>query len=119
MFKQAEKSKFFSQRFYKRYFFLDIHKKQLEIWKFPNQDASEKKTLIKKSSLREVDQVKYYDGRIAKEKTSCEWKFKFTLVTKERDFNLFCRTEEEQFLWLSALYRICNISVADPAYRCP
>jgi hypothetical protein len=32
---------------------------------------------------------------------------------------LFCRNEEEQFLWLSAFYRICGIQVADTAYKVP
>lgn len=50
-------------------------------------------------------------------KSSCKWKFSFSLQTKNRKYFLFARTEEEQFLWLTAFYRLVKVQVVDMKYQ--
>ena len=47
---------------------------------------------------------------------SCDWKFSFAVQTKERKYFLFCKTEEEQFLWLTSFYRLARVQVVDMKY---
>lgn len=64
-----------------------------------------------------IDNVQDYN--INKKKINTKWKYSFQLRTTSRQYSFFARNEEEQFLWLSAFYRICSIQVADTAYKVP
>ena len=54
-----------------------------------------------------------------KKSTSCVWKYSFTVITKQRNYVLFCRTSEEQFLWIRAFSRMLGVEFHDPNYKIP
>ena len=64
-----------------------------------------------------IDNVQNHS--IKKQNISCNWKYSFALNTAERKYFLFARNEEEQYLWLTAFYRICNVQVCDTKYTVP
>jgi hypothetical protein len=55
--------------------------------------------------MKFIDSV--IDHTQRKKQISCPWKYSFALQTEDRTYHLFAKNEEEQFLWLSAFYRIC------------
>ena len=111
----AEEVKFFSiGLYYKRYFIISSTSKTLSI---QDGEISKKVKKIPISSLLYIDNVQNHSTK--KQNISCVWKYSFSLNTSERKYFLFARNEEEQYLWLTAFYRMCNVQVADTKYKVP
>lgn len=67
------------------------------------------------SDLHHIEDVKNYTYS----EKSVDWKFGFTLVASDKNYEIFMRTPEEQFLWLTAFYRLLGVPVKDARYRVP
>ena len=109
----AKEVKFFSMSlYYQRYFVLNARSGVLCVQK---GELAKNVTKIPFSELLYIDSVQFHspDNRNT---VSCKWKHSFSLQTKERKFYLFARNEEEQFLWLTAFYRIARVQTVDMKY---
>jgi hypothetical protein len=113
----AENVKFFSiGLFHKKKCILDGATQRF-IMKKEGSSKPEESKVVNKQEMLYIDHVDDYN--INKKKINAKWKYSFTLRTTSRQYAFFARNEEEQFLWLSAFYRICGIQVADTAYKVP
>ena len=56
--------------------------------------SSSKSVILPSSDIRHLEQVIDYTSYTAKQ-SSCEWRYAFTLVTRERNFEIYMRTAEE------------------------
>ena len=106
----AKEVKFFSfGLYYKRFFILSAADNCLFIQK---AEVSKKIEKVPLHELLYIDSVQFHDEK-NNNNVSCEWKHSFALQTKDRKFFLFCRTEEEQFLWITSFYRMARVQVVD------
>ena len=88
---------------------------------------SKKVTKIPHAELLYIDKVIDYSplalaaltprSRTELNSVACKWKYSFTLCTINRKYTMYARSEEEQFLWLSAFYRILGVEVVDASYQ--
>lgn len=109
----AKEVKFFSfSLYYKRYFVLNVKQNCFYI---QNEEVAKKVSKVPFQELLYIDSVQHH-REDAKNGVSCDWKYSFALQTKDRKFFLFARNEEEQFLWLTAFYRMARVQVVDMKY---
>ena len=100
LYKMAKEVKFFSKGlYYKRYFVLNFHTQYLCI---QDDIVSKKIVKIPFQRLLYIDAVQSHDPKVSK--VSCPWKYSFALMTTDRKYFLFARTDEERFLWMSSFY---------------
>jgi len=105
LYKMAKEVKFFSfSLYYHRYFILN---RKQGVFIVQKEEISKKFTKIPFSELLYIDSI--VDHNTKKHAVSCEWKYSFSLQTKDRKFFLFSRTEEELFLWLTSFHRMAKV----------
>ena len=115
LFKMAKEVKFFSfALYYKRFFLLSMKQ---QVFLIQNEEVSKKVIRIPFAQILFIDGIT--DHRDKKHEVTCEWKFSFSIQTKDRKYFLFARSEEEQFLWLSSFYRMAKVQVVDMKYEPP
>ena len=51
--------------------------------------------------------------------TRCKWKFGFTLVCRDRNYEFYAKNAEEQFLWIEAFEKIADKAHLDDDYVIP
>jgi len=99
--KKSEGSKNLFGKYTKRWFTLDF---QTALFSY---SAGEGKKVKQKVPLREVQSVE--EPQAEEAQVVKKWEYEFTIVTQERQYQLFAKTEEDKKKWLDAFNEIISL----------
>ena len=109
MLKRSEKRNLFGEYTFNKRYFIAFGKGQFIL--IQEQQISKHFKRINKEDIICIDNV----GK--DEKLGQEFKYRFKIFSKKREYHLCAINEEERDLWINALNRLMGITVSDPKFK--